>query len=175
MAIENCLTLSELVSTIWEKTRPNREECVAQAKDLLAGHPKDLLRLLNVDSVLAQAVNEAACRDRRMAKEGARPSANGQTTSASAGQVLGPIMADFLRDFNMPDGRSVGEWTGPELIVQAAKDRAIGKGLFARARWEERLAKLAGQSTVRKKVSSKEARRIVEAAEREDNDIKGAA
>lgn len=67
-------------------------------------------------------------------------------------------MQSLLETWVMPDGRRLGEWTGPQLKLQAMEERSLAHGHMKNATFFESLSlRCPGDKPVRKCVTDKEA------------------
>jgi hypothetical protein len=69
-------------------------------------------------------------------------------------------VAATILDLQMPDERTLGDWTGTELLAQVKREENTAAGYLRRARLFGELARIAGKHPVRKKVSVEQADQI---------------
>lgn len=121
------------------------EDAVAYMLQRLDADPELKMQLLEQ---MVRMACQRAIYSRRY-KDRPRPTQNPPRVTAEAIDANAVVAVKTLLDFTMPDGRTLGGWTGSELLGQAPKDRAVGRGYFHRAAFFELVGKAAGERMVR--------------------------
>ena len=78
----------------------------------------------------------------------------------SIASVAGTFRKAFLDNWTMPDGRTLGEYTGDELKPEIEYNESLAGELHRKAEFYGKLATLAGGRTVRQAIGNDKAERV---------------
>jgi hypothetical protein len=160
-AVVSTATLAELAMTAREKYRD-----IDRAKSWMLDQINDNPKLRN--SLLLQMIDTAVgtyvyrARAQVLSELKTRRST---LNIDSIAEMSGTFAKSFLKNWTMPDGRVLADYTGPELTVEAAENRNAAGALARKAEFYGKLAVLAKDKKVGDALDDERAEKLWEATE----------